>query len=130
MPASRNVGVVDSRDSQKGKEEDKAQQQRGASEPLAAPDNATHTIEGRQTGCLPGDCDQAPHWDYDIYGLLKNVVPLVQPDVVIFNHGLWPPRLPGDYDLLQLSQAAQEAVRASGGRAIYKTTTAIRYVRE
>ena len=49
---------------------------------------------------------------------------------MIFNHGLCPPRLPGDYDLLQLSEAAQEAVRPSGGRAIYKPMMSIRYVRE
>jgi hypothetical protein len=87
-------------------------------EPLAAPGNATQTSEGHQTGCRPGECDMAPHWEYDIYGLLKNIVPLVQPDVLIFNHGLWSPPLPGEYDLLQLSQAANEAVRASRRRRL------------
>ena len=52
----------------------------------------------------------------------------VQPDVLIFNHGIWG-RLPGDYDLLRLTEAAQEAVRASGGRVIFKTTTTTGYVR-
>ena len=114
-------------DEEEGKRRRRQAQQK-APESQALTRNATHALAGYQTGCLPGECDQPPHWDHDIYGLFTHVVPLVQPDVLIFNHGIWG-RLPGEYDLLQLTEAAQEAVRASGGRVIYKTTTTTGYVR-
>lgn len=59
---------------------------------------------------------------YDVYGLFTNVVPLLNPDVLVFNSGHWG-RLPGAYDLEQLAQSAIEAVRVSNGRVVYKTTT-------
>jgi hypothetical protein len=43
--------------------------------------------------------------------------------VLIINSGHWA-RLPGEYNLARLSKVAREAVRASGGRVIWKTTTA------
>ena len=119
MPTLRSDN---SKDEEEGKRR-KRQLQQGAPGPQTSTRNAGH-----QTGCLPGKCDQPPHWDHDIYGLFTRIVPLVQPDVLIFNHGIWG-RLPGDYDLLRLTEAAQEAVRASGGRVIYKTTTTTGYVR-
>lgn len=110
-------------------EQQQPQEEKGALETPITPADATVNRKEHQMGCLPGECNQPPHWTYDIYGFLRKVVPLVQPDVLIFNHGIWG-RLPGEYDLVQLSQAAQEAVRKSRGRVIYKTTTAPRYVKE
>lgn len=80
------------------------------------------SIPSRQRGCEPGACDQEPHWVYDVYGLFTNVVPLLNPDVLVFNSGHWG-RLPGAYDLERLAQSAIEAVRVSNGRVVYKTTT-------
>ncbi len=76
-----------------------------------------------QTGCAPGACDMPSHWAHDVYGLFEHVIPQLHPDVLMFNSGHWG-RLPGAYDLDRLTQAAKAAVRTSGGRVIYKTTTA------
>jgi len=92
------------------------------------PPRARQLLPGReQAGCTPGACDQPPDWEYDIYDFFTHIVPKLHPDILIINSGHWA-RLPGEYDLPRLSKVAREAVRASGGRVIWKTTTARKYV--
>lgn len=91
-----------------------------------------------QTGCRAGKCTgTAPllavnasassspppnTWAYNIYGLFEHHVPQLRPDYLLFNRGHWG-RLPGPYDMERLAAAVTAAVRGSGGRAIFRTTT-------
>ena len=42
----------------------------------------------KQTSCRPGDCSADAHWRLDIYQFFETVVPLLEPDYVIFNRGV------------------------------------------